>query len=116
MSDFYDPLDLSGQQRDQQDKELQARLDRETEEGDIKWMMSSKRGRRIVWRLLSQSGVFQPVFHPTAMMMAFKEGNRNYGLQMLQIVNAYCSDLYSTMVKENTHVRSDNRDGSRPNQ
>lgn len=103
----YDPLDLHGQDEHKADNEIRARLVRETEEADLKWLMSSKRGRRIVWRLLSQSGVFQPVFHPTAMVMAYQEGKRNYGLQMLADVNKYCSDYYTTMMRENTNGRDD---------
>ena len=111
----YDPLDIPAQEAAKADKELRSRVARETEAADLKWLMSSKRGRRIVWRLLSQSGVFQPVFHPTAMVMAFQEGKRNYGLQMLAEVNKHCSDLYPTMTKENTH--DGNPDGaSHPNQ
>ena len=111
----YDPTDLSLQDEAAANRNLKGRLERDSEESDVKWLMSSKRGRRIVWRLLSQAGVFQPVFHPTAMIMSFSEGKRNYGLQILTLVNTHCSDLYSTMVKENTHDR--NADGSSaPNQ
>lgn len=105
MNSTYDPLDLKGQTDALDDKDTKARLVREVEESDLKWLMSSKRGRRIIWRLLSQAGVFQPVFHPTAMVMSFKEGKRNYGLQTLQAVNTYCPDLYPTMVKENANGR-----------
>lgn len=109
----YDPFDIPGQEADADDKAAKGKLAQETEEGDIKWLMSSKRGRRIVWRLLSQAGVFQPVFHPTAMVMAFQEGKRNYGLQTLTAVNTHCSDLYTTMMKENVNGRGNG--GSRRN-
>lgn len=99
----YDPLDIPAQEEAQADKSLRARVQRDAEAADLKWLMSSKRGRRIVWRLLSLSGVFQPVFHPTAMVMAYQEGKRNYGLQILAEVNKHCSDLYPTMTKESTH-------------
>lgn len=112
----YSPFDIDEQEREKHDREVRSKLERDTEEADIRWLMSSKRGRRIVWRLLSQAGVFQPVFHPTAMMMAFKEGHRNYGLQMLNAVTAFCPDLYATMQKENTHVGSDTSRSDRPNQ
>lgn len=108
----YDPFDLQEQEEAKADKETKARLARELEEADLKWLMSSKRGRRIIWRLLSQAGVFQPVFHPTAMIMSYQEGKRNYGLQILTEVNKHCSDLYPTMMKENTHDR--NADGTSP--
>lgn len=80
----------------------------EGEEQDLKWLMSSKRGRRIVWRLLEQAGVFRLSFNPNAMQMAFNEGGRNYGNRTLGQIHAYCSELYPVMVKENT----DGNDGN----
>ena len=77
MSQNYDPLDLRGQERDRADKELRERLDRQNEEADVKWLMSQKRGRRMVWRFLDQAGVFRSSFSTNAMQMAFAEGNRN---------------------------------------
>ena len=102
MSNF-DPLDIYDHEAAEEAKRDKERVVAKSEEEDFKWLMSSKRGRRIIWRLLSQAGVFQPVFHPTAMVMSFREGKRNYGLQTLTAVNTYCPDLYSAMVKENTN-------------
>ena len=96
----YDPLDLRGQERTESDKKLRDRLSRETEEGDLKWLMSSKRGRRVVWRLLDQSGVFRLSFNTNAMQMAFAEGNRNFGNRTLSLIHSHCPELYPQMVKE----------------
>lgn len=104
----YNPLDMDGQDEARADKELKGRLTKETEESDVKWLLSSKRGRRIVWRLLDQSGVFRSSFNPTAMVMAFNEGNRNFGNRILALVHTHCSELYPIMLKENTN----GRDGS----
>ena len=108
----YDPLDLRGQERDRANKELRDRLDRQNEEADVKWLMSSKRGRRIVWRLLDQAGVFRSSFNTNAMSMAFAEGGRNYGLRMLGMVHALCPDQYPAMMKEQTHDERTNDDGN----
>lgn len=96
----HDPLDLRAQEREKDDKILRARLERENEEADLKWLMSSKRGRRIVWRLLDQAGVFRLSFNTVAMQMAFAEGNRNYGNRILAMINSFCPELYPVMVKE----------------
>ena len=101
----HDPLDIHSQEATQAEQALTARLARETEEADVKWLMSSKRGRRIVWRLLDQSGVFRSSFNPTAMVMAFNEGNRNYGNRTLALVHQYCPEMYPQMMKENTDAR-----------
>ena len=102
----YDPLDLRGQERDKAERELRERLERQEEESDIKWLMSSKRGRRIVWRLMDRAGVFRSSFNTNSMSMAFAEGNRNYGLQILGIIHTQCPELYPVMMKENTNERT----------
>ena len=63
----YDPLDLKAQERGKSDKDMQLRLLREAEESDVKWLMANKRGRRIVWRLLDQAGVFRSTFNTNSM-------------------------------------------------
>jgi hypothetical protein len=102
----YDPLDLRGQERAKADTELRGRLVRETEEADLKWLMGSKRGRRIIWRFLDRAGVFRLSFNTNAMQMAFAEGNRNEGLRMLALIHTHCPELYSVMLKEANDNRS----------
>jgi type IV secretory pathway TrbL component len=74
--------------------------------------MLTKRGRRIVWRMLDQAGVFRSSFNTNAMTMAFAEGSRNQGLRMLAIIHASCPEQYPTMMKEQTDERT-NDDGKR---
>jgi PleD family two-component response regulator len=109
----YDPLDLKGQEKERDSKKVTSKIDRENEEADIKWLMSSKRGRRVIWRLLEQAGVFRLSFNTNAMAMSFSEGNRNFGLQILTLVHTLCPELYPTMIKEQKNVR-DADDGSQP--
>jgi hypothetical protein len=99
----HDPFDLKGQDKATADVELNARLALETEEGDVKWLMSSKRGRRIIWRLLSQAGVFRSSFSTIAMQMAYNEGFRGYGNRTLELVTTHCSELFPIMIKENSN-------------
>lgn len=109
MSNF-DPLDMVGQQKVREERELKDRLERSNEESDLKWLMGSKRGRRIVWRLLDQAGVFRLSFNPNAMHMAFAEGNRNYGLRMLTMIHATVAEMYPVMLKEQTNDGNRNND------
>lgn len=102
----HDPLDLRGQEREREEKSLRTRVERETEEADLKWLMSIKRGRRIIWRLLDQAGVFRLSFNTVAMQMAFAEGNRNFGNRTLAMINSFCPELYPVMVKEQTNDRN----------
>lgn len=96
----YDPLDINGQAQAKADADQRSRLSRDTEESDLKWLMSSKRGRRIVWRLLDRAGVFRLSFNTNAMQMAFAEGNRNEGLRVLAQIHTLCPELYPAMVRE----------------
>lgn len=100
---MLDPIDIYAQEDAREDADARARIAANSEENDFKWLMGSKRGRRIVWRLLEQAGVFRSSFSTTAMQMAFNEGNRNFGNRTLSLVHQYCPELYPVMLKENTH-------------
>lgn len=92
------------------EKARRAALERQTEIDELLWLMSDKRGRRFVWRLLQRTGIYQLSFVPgDASATAFKEGNRNQGLQLLSQVMQHCPDRFSEMQKEVTkHERSSN--------
>lgn len=111
----YDPLDVRGQERARADKDLRDKLNRDTEEADLKWLMGSKRGRRIVWRLLDRAGVFRLSFNSNSMTMAFNEGNRNEGLRTIALIHTHCPELYPVMVKENVSEQRNADDGNGPN-
>lgn len=96
----HDPLDLRSQESRTKEQADKARTERDLESADVKWLMESKRGRRIIWRFLEQAGVFRLSFNTNAMSMAFAEGNRNAGLRLQALVHEVCPELYPTMVKE----------------
>lgn len=99
MSD-HDPLDTSSLDKARKDVSTKDRLTQQSEAEDIKWLMSSKRGRRMVWRQLERAGVFRLSFNTNSMTMAFAEGARNEGLRLLSLIHGNCSELYATMLKE----------------
>ena len=101
----YDPTDLRSQEKQKTERVSREKLAKENEETDIKWLMGTKRGRRILWRLMDQSGVFRLSFNTNAMQMAFAEGNRNFGNRMLAMIHEQCPELYSVMVKEQKNDR-----------
>jgi hypothetical protein len=103
----YDPFDPRSQERTKAEAEVRAKLARESEEADIRWLMGNRRGRRILWRLLDQSGAFRLSFSTNAMQMAFAEGNRNFGNRVLALIHANAPELYPVMVREATE--HDNR-------
>lgn len=108
----YDPTDLRGQERAKAEEQKRQRLAQANEEDDFKWLMQSKRGRRIVWRLLEQAGVFRISFSQNSMQMAFNEGGRNYGNKVLGMIHALCPELYPTLIKENASARTDSNNGN----
>lgn len=66
---------------------------------DIRWLMSSPRGRRLVWWLLQIAGVHRTSY-PCDANMAFREGGRNIGLQLQARVIDHCPDAYIQMLQE----------------
>lgn len=66
---------------------------------DFRWLMSDKRGRRIVARLLADTGVFRCSFTGNSETY-FREGERNVGLRLLAQVNDLTPELYPTMLRE----------------
>ena len=95
----------------QRQKAIKRRAREEAE--DFKWLLSSRRGRRIVWRFLDRAGVFRLSFNTNSMTMAFNEGNRNEGLRILAQIHTLCPELYPVMVKEQIHDNRNADDGSR---
>lgn len=79
-----------------------ARVAAELEVSDIKWLMGSERGRRIVWRALTRAKVFTTSFSTVALEMAQAEGRKAEGYHLLGLVHAAAPNLYPTMVAENT--------------
>ena len=105
MSKEFDPTDLRGQERANAERNVREKMAKENEEADLKWLMGSKRGRRVVWRLLDQSGVFRLSFNTNSMQMAFAEGNRNFGNRTLAMIHSQCPELYPQMIKEQSNDR-----------
>lgn len=100
MSKNYDPLDQQAQDDVRDTRVARDKLAGQSESEDVKWLMSTKRGRRMVWRTLERAGVFRLSFNTNAMTMAFNEGARNEGLRLLGTIHGACPDLYPTMLKE----------------
>lgn len=67
---------------------------------DLKWLLSSKRGRRIVYRLLQRAGVYRSSFNTNALQMSFNEGNRNSGLMLLAAITDSSPERYAEMIEE----------------
>jgi hypothetical protein len=98
MNDF-DPTDIQAQARAKEDVTERAKLAAVDAGNDFKWLMSNKRGRRIIWRLLEKTGVFRTSFTGDNATF-FNEGQRNIGLMLISDIHEYCPEMYLTMLKE----------------
>ncbi|EHC9995820.1 hypothetical protein MLN09_24310 [Escherichia coli] len=67
---------------------------------DIKFVMGSEQGRRVIWSLLEKGKVFAPCFTGDSHLTAFNEGQRNLALALFQRVMAHCPEQYLKMAAE----------------
>ena len=82
MIDF-DPFDIASQQGRDNDKRHVAAIDRKAEADDWAWLMTSKRGRKIVRELLTYCGVTRSSFTGSSETF-FREGQRAVGLYVMR--------------------------------
>jgi hypothetical protein len=98
----HDPLDTAALDKERKAAKDGEKAKSQTDAEDIKWLMSSKQGRRILWGMLERAGVYRLSFNTNSMTMAFAEGARNEGLRLLNQIHTHCADLYPTMLREAT--------------
>ncbi len=95
-----DPTDIEAQDREAATAESRARAQREQEKEDTKWLMAHASGRRIVARLLEETGVFRTSFHTSGATMAFNEGRKHLGYFLTGELLEVTPDAYLRMLKE----------------
>lgn len=95
-----DPLDLQRQEREAESDKLVAREKRRRELDDLRWLMAHPQGRRIVSRLLEETGVNRTSFNHSGSVMAFNEGRRQIGLFLTAEVLEASADGYMKLLKE----------------
>jgi hypothetical protein len=100
MADHLDPLDIRAQERNKANEQAASKLAYVNEGEDFKWLMSNKRGRRVIWRWLERTGVYRSSFNHSGSITAFNEGARNIGLMLIAQVHEHCPEHYLTMLQE----------------
>ena len=98
----YDAFDLAGQESARADADEKVKLRQRQDIEDLKWLMSNKRGRRVVYSILERAGVWRLSFNTNALTMAFNEGARNEGLAMTAKLMTHAPESYALMLKEHT--------------
>jgi hypothetical protein len=78
-------LDLTDESQRKLSQLEKRRKDRDI--SDLKKVLGDVEGRRFVWRILSESGIFRGSFNANALAMAFNEGKRDIGLLVIGEIN-----------------------------
>jgi hypothetical protein len=79
-------------------KEYKNRKDREI--SDLQSVLKKPEGRRVVYKILCECGVFKASFTMNSMTTAFNEGKRDIGLGLLAQLDLAEPQIYSQMLKE----------------
>jgi len=87
---------------DEQNKEAQKEYEkrRTREIDDLQKVLKLPEGRRLVWRILSEAGVFKASFSLNSMQTAFNEGRRDIGIWLIQDVDRAEPNAYAQMQRE----------------
>lgn len=75
----------------------------DTEQDDVRQIMSTEHGRRFIFKMLSRMGIYRCSFNGQSNTTIFNEGARNQGLMLLADVQTAAPGSYLTMIKENTN-------------
>lgn len=67
---------------------------------DVRTLMSTVEGRRLVWRFLTHCGVFNSAFNTNAMSQSHAIGWQDAGRWWLAEIDRACPELYPVMANE----------------
>jgi hypothetical protein len=93
VSNAADPAQVGKAREREREQEHDARADLST-------LMGQAYGRRIVWRLLGECGVFRSSFHTSGSTVYFLEGRRDVGLRLMADVLQAAPEAYLLMQSE----------------
>lgn len=99
MSKAEKRADETQEEFEQRKQSLDEQEAREQEIEDLLHVMSSRRGRRFVWRLLDYTGLYRQSFTGNSETF-FNEGRRNVGLFILDEVTSAAPDQWLQMQRE----------------
>ena len=92
-------------------KEYSRRRDREVD--DLRKVLKMPEGRRFVYKMLCECGVFKASFSLNSMTTSFNEGKRDIGLALLAELDLAEPQVYSQMLKEHFSELKSKRDKSK---
>lgn len=96
----HNPVALQEQAEAKAAAERTAKIRAEQWAADLKSLMAEPYGRRIVWRLLEEAGVYRETFSESHAVMALNAGQRRQGLFMVLEIERHCPGQYDVMKRE----------------
>lgn len=73
---------------------------RDREIDDVAHLLADVHGRRFLWRVLEECGVYHQSFNHSGSIMSFNEGKRSVGLLLLRDIMEASPEAYVQMMKE----------------
>lgn len=80
--------------------DLRARMAAEQSRADLLIVMGSESGRRFMWGLLGECGMYRASFNNSGSITAFNEGQRDIGLRLTARITQECPEQYLAMQDE----------------
>lgn len=99
MSDKMYPQKNAANEDHVKQARLSEKLIRERELNDLRYLLQSPQGRRVVWRILSHCRVFESIWHPSA-LIHHNSGRQDVGHFLMSEVVAAEETALITMMKE----------------
>lgn len=97
IEDWTEEDDLSEEKAEKE----KAQILESVEKSDLHWVLSDPRGRRFLWRLLSERGVFEQSWVAGSFdVTAFNEGQRSLAIKLYCEICAVDEELYLKMMRE----------------
>ena len=95
-----DPTDLQTNDSAEATEQDAARIARQQQVDDLKWLMAHPQGRRIVARIFDKTGIRRTPFNTSGSVMSFNAGAQNVGLWLEAEVLETSFEGYTKMLKE----------------
>lgn len=73
---------------------------KQREINDLRRLLKTPEGRRFIWKIISSCGIFRSSFTMNSNQTAFREGQREIGLNILNDVNEADSGAFAQMQQE----------------
>ena len=89
----------------------QSKAQRDADMDDVRKVMAMPEGRRVVWRWLAAARVFGRCYTGSSEETFYREGRREYGLQLFDEVLEACPDLYIQAIQERAARAKDSGNG-----